>query len=141
MGQRPYARAAVVVVGLAVAGAAFGAVVLALTASGRHATSTSTWFSGTVGGLYLVTGVLAHFRAPDNRVGLLMVLVGVGWFAEDVQVSIHPEVHTVGLFTRSVASGFLVHLVLAFPDGKLRSTVDKVVVVAGYLTVLVITPL
>jgi signal transduction histidine kinase len=140
-GQRPYGRAALVVTGLAVAGLAFGTMVLVLSASGRHATSTSTWFSGTVGGLYLVTGVLAHAQAPDNRVGLLMVLVGIGWFAEDVQVSIHPVVHTVGLLLRSVASGFLVHLVLAFPNGTLRSTVDRAIVVAGYLTVLVITPL
>src|SRR2546430_3872206 len=136
----PYGRAAVVA-GLAVAGAAFGAAVLVLTASGRHETSTSTWFSGTVGGLYLATGVLAHVRQPDNRVGLLMVLVGIGWFAEDVQISINPAVHTAGLFLRSVASGFLVHLVLAFPGGRLRSTVDRVIVAASYLTVLVITPL
>jgi signal transduction histidine kinase len=129
------------VIGLAVAGAGFGAAVLALTASGRHETSTSTWFSGAVGGLYLVTGVLARLRQPDNRVGLLMVLVGIAWFAEDVQVSADPAVHTVGLFLRSAASGVLIHLVLAFPDGRLRSTVDKVVVAASYVAVLVLTPL
>jgi signal transduction histidine kinase len=125
---------------LALAGGAFGGWVLIVTASGRHETSTSTLFSAAVGGLYLTTGVLAHARQPGNRVGSLMVLVGIGWFAEDIQISIDPVVHTVGYFLRSVASGLLVHLLLAFPGGRLRSGLARVLVVAGYLTVLVVTP-
>jgi signal transduction histidine kinase len=135
-GRRPTALVAL----LALAGGVFGVWVLIVTASGRHETSTSTLFSGAVGGLYLATGVLAHARQPGNRVGLLMVLVGVGWFAEDIQISIDPIVHTVGYFLRSVASGFLVHLLLAFPGGRLRSRSARALVVAGYLTVLVMTP-
>jgi signal transduction histidine kinase len=125
---------------LAVAGGVFGGWVLIVTASGRHETSTSTLFSGAVGGLYLATGVLAHVRQPDNRVGLLMVLVGIGWFAEDIQISIDPVVHTAGYFLRSVAAGFLVHLVLAFPSGRLGSLAARIPVVAGYLAVLVLSP-
>ena len=68
------------VAGLALVGAAFGVVVLAATASGRHEDSTSTWFSAAVGGLYLAAGMAAHLRQPDNRVGLLMALVAIGWF-------------------------------------------------------------
>src|SRR5882762_1414207 len=104
---------------LAVAGGVLGVWVLIVTASGRHETSTTTLFSAAVGGLYLATGVLAQVRQPENRVGLLMVLVGVGWFAEDIQISIDPVVHTVGYFLRSVVAGFLVHLLLAFPGGRL----------------------
>jgi hypothetical protein len=43
---------------------------------------------GGVGGFgFLGAGVLAHARRPENRVGLLMVLVGAGFFAEDLQLS------------------------------------------------------
>jgi signal transduction histidine kinase len=125
---------------LASAGAVFGAWVLIVTASGRHETSTSTLFSGAVGALYLATGVLAHAREPGNRVGLLMTLVGVGWFAEDIQIAVDPVIHTAGYFLRSVAAGLLVHLLLAFPGGRLRSRSAGPLVAAGYLAVLVLTP-
>ncbi|WP_149825993.1 ATP-binding protein [Streptomyces tailanensis] len=117
-GARPR-RSAVV---LAVAGAAFGVFVLVLVAPDRHPDSTSTLFSGAVGGLYLGAGLLARWRRPDNAVGLLMLLVGIGWFAEDLQISTDPAVHTVGLFLRSASSGFLIPLLLVFPDGRLRRT-------------------
>ncbi len=135
--RRPSTRAVGV---LAVAGAAFGAAVLLLTMSDRHETSTTTLFSGTVGGLYLAAGVVAHLRQPDNRVGLLMVLVGIGWFSEDVQISSDPVLGTVGLLVRSASSGFLVHLVLAFPSGLLRARLDRVLVAVAYATVFGLVP-
>ncbi|MFC9848423.1 sensor histidine kinase [Streptomyces sp. NPDC060223] len=109
---------------LAAFGAAFGVFVLVLTAPDRYADSTSTLFSGTVGGLYLGAGLLARLRRPRNAVGLLMLLVGIGWFAEDLQISTDPVVHTAGLFLRSASSGFLIPLLLVFPDGRLRSRRD-----------------
>ncbi|MFE6287936.1 sensor histidine kinase [Streptomyces sp. NPDC057877] len=109
---------------LALTGAAFGVFVLVLTAPDRHAESTSTLFSGAVGGLYLGAGLLARLRRPGNAVGLLMLLVGIGWFAEDLQISTDPLVHTVGLFPRSASTGFLIPLLLVFPYGHLRSRAD-----------------
>ncbi|WP_432043628.1 sensor histidine kinase [Streptomyces cadmiisoli] len=136
-------------VALALAGAAFGGYVLALTAPDRHADSTSTLFSGAVGGLYLGAGLLARLRRPGNAVGLLMLGVGIGWFAEDLQISTDPLVHTVGLFLRSASSGFLVPLLLVFPYGRLRSRADdgpvealadRVLLVAGCAVAFVLQP-
>lgn len=154
-GARPR-RTAVV---LAVSGAAFGVFVLVLVAPDRHPDSTSTVFSGAVGGLYLGAGLLARWRRPENAVGLLMLLVGIGWFAEELQISTDPAVHTVGLFLRSVSSGFLIPLLLVFPDGRLRRTrpgaeavmdrrtqpltaavVDRTLVVAGCAVAFVLVP-
>ena len=126
---------------LAAVGAVFGAVVLVLSAPGRHENSTTTLFSGAVGTLYLVTGVIAAWRQPENRTGLLMVLVGIAWFAEDLQVSTDPLQHTVGLLVRSASTGVLLHLVLAFPTGRLRSRLDRVLVAVGYGTVFGLVPL
>jgi signal transduction histidine kinase len=125
---------------LAVAGAAFGSAVLALTDVDRHVDSTTTPYSAAVGGLYLAAGVAATLREPDNRVGALMVLVGIGWFAEDLQISTDPVVHTVGLLVRSLSTGFLVHLLMAFPTGRARARLDRDLVVIGYLCVLVLVP-
>ncbi|MFD0316597.1 sensor histidine kinase [Streptomyces flavalbus] len=115
---------------LAASGAAFGAWVLAVTAPDRYADSTSTLFSGAVGGLYLAAGLLARLRRPGNAVGLLMLLVGIGWFAEDLQISTDPLLHTIGLFPRSASTGFLIPLLLVFPYGRLRSRAEDGAVAA-----------
>ncbi|MDT3446173.1 sensor histidine kinase [Pseudofrankia sp. BMG5.37] len=125
---------------LAVAGAAFGAVVLWLADSGRTPDTTSTLFSGIVGGLYLLTGSVTHLRRP-GRLGLRMVTVGIAWFAEDLWVSIDPVPHTVGMLVRCVASACLVHVLLAFPEGRLRARTERVVTGAVYVFVLVVVPL
>ncbi len=125
---------------LALAGAVFGAVVLVLSDSGRDADTTSALFSGLVGGLYLLTGLVTHLRRP-GRLGLRMVAVGIAWFAEDLQVSSDPGPHTAGMFLRSVASGCLVHLLLAFPDGRLRTRVERLLTGAVYVIVCVLVPL
>jgi signal transduction histidine kinase len=128
-------------VALAVFGAGFGTYVLIVTAPGRYPTTTTIPFSAAVGGLYLVAGLLARLRRPGNRVGLMMLLVGTGWFAEDLQISLDPVVHTVGLLVRSASSGFLIPLLLMYPDGLLRSRTDRVLAGAGYLTAFVLMPL
>ncbi|WP_234336671.1 sensor histidine kinase [Streptomyces xylophagus] len=125
---------------LAVCGAGFGTYVLVVTAPGRYPTTTTILFSGAVGGLYLGAGLLARLRRPGNRVGLMMLLVGIGWFAEDLQISLDPVVHTVGLLVRSASSGFLIPLLLMFPDGRLRTRIDRVLAGAGYLTAFVLMP-
>ncbi|MFD9733280.1 histidine kinase [Umezawaea sp. NPDC059074] len=128
---------------LAAAGACWGALVLAVTASGQHETSTGTTFSAAVGGCYLVAGVIAAYRRPDVpvvRIGLLMVLIGIAWFAEDVQISIDPAVHTVGLLMRSASSAFLVHLLLAYPDGALRAGLERALVRTCYVMVFGLVP-
>ncbi|GHH41544.1 sensor histidine kinase [Lentzea cavernae] len=128
---------------LAAVGACWGALVLVVTASGQHEGSTGIAFSAAVGGGYLVAGVIAAYRRPEVpavRIGLLMVLIGIGWFAEDVQISVDPVVHTVGLLLRSASAGFLVHLLLAYPDGVLRTGVDRVLTAVSYTAVFVLIP-
>ena len=114
---------------------------LVLVSPARNPESTSTQFSATVGGLYLLAGLVACRRRPDNAVGRIMQYVGIAWFAEDIQISTDPLPHTIGLLVRTVSSAVLVHLVLAFPTGTLRSRVDRCLVQAAYASVFVLVPL
>lgn len=94
----------------------------------------------TGGFLFLGAGVVAHARRPENRVGLLMVLVGCGLFAEDLQLSRTAWVHTIGILLVGASSGFAAHLLLAFPSGRLNSWSERLLVGTAYATVFVLIP-
>src|SRR4051794_11449973 len=112
------------VVLLAAGGAALGVAVLRLKARDGSHPSADLVFGGLTGSLFLAAGVVAHVRKPDNRVGLLMVLVGAGWFAEDLQFSWVAWVFTVGGLLSHVSTALGAHLVLAYPTGRLASPVE-----------------
>ncbi len=95
---------------------------------------------GASGFLWLAAGTLAHIRRPANLVGLVMVAVGIGWFAEDLQLSRIPVVFTLGLLLTAASSGFLVHLALAFPTGQLASRPQRLLAATAYLTVFALVP-
>ncbi|MBP2325708.1 signal transduction histidine kinase [Kibdelosporangium banguiense] len=109
--------------------------VLFKTRDGSHPVA-DVVLTGLVGLLFLGAGVFAHRRRPDNNTGLLLVAVGVATFAEDLQLSRDPVTHTFGLLVAHVASPMIVHLVLAFPKGRLSTWPAKGLVIAAYLAAL-----
>ncbi|GAA4463991.1 hypothetical protein GCM10023170_071070 [Phytohabitans houttuyneae] len=126
---------------LVAAGVLLAAVVLPCKAVDVEHSVWESVFTGFSGLLFLGAGAVAHHRRPDNRVGLLMVLVGVGWFAEDVRFIPFALTHTLGLMLSTASSGFLAHLVLAFPTGRLGSRPLQWLVAAAYVAVFGLTPL
>lgn len=89
---------------------------------------------------FLIAGLLAGARRPENRVGLLMVLVSIGFFAEDLQLSLDSWTHSVGLLLVRARAAFLVHLVLAFPGGRLTTRGQRWIATLAYFGVFVLTP-
>ena len=86
------------------------------------------------GGLtYVLVGGAAWWRRPHNRTGQLMVAVGLAWFVQDLTHVTAPLPFVLGDFFFVAYFGFLGHLVVAFPSGRLETRVDRVVVTAGYL--------
>lgn len=125
---------------LAVFGVLLAAVVLPCKAVDVEHSTWETIFGGVSGLLFLGAGAVAHHRRPDNRVGLLLVLVGVGWFAEDVRFVPFPVTHTLGLMLSTASSAFLAHLVLAFPTGRLGWRPLRRLVGVAYFAVFGLTP-
>ena len=78
-------------------------------------------------------GAAAWWRRPRNRTGVLMVAVGIAWFAQDLTHTTIPLAFALGDLLWVAYFGFLGHLVLAFPSGRLETPVDRVVVSLGYL--------
>ncbi len=121
-------------------GVLFGVSGLVFKAQDSSHSAVDTVLGGAGGFLFLAVGALAHARRPANQVGLLMVLVGAGFFAEDLQLSRTPWVCTAGVPLTRASSGFVVHLVLAFPTGRLASRAQRLLAAATYATVFGLAP-
>lgn len=116
----------------------FGLGVTALTlkvADGSHS-ALDTALSTTTGFLFLLAGAVAHVRRPANAIGVLIALVGVALFLEDLQFTANPVLYTLAVPLRAASSPVIAHLVLAFPHGGLRSRWERLLVAASYLVVL-----
>jgi signal transduction histidine kinase len=139
--RTPASRTAGLTLPLAALGAVLGVVALSMKARHGYHSAVDTALGGAGGFLFLAAGAAAHARQPANRVGLLMVLSGTGFFAEDLQLSGSPWPHSVGLLLTGASSGFLAHLLLAFPDGRLRGRFERALVAAAYAGVFVLIPM
>lgn len=86
-----------------------------------------------IGVVYLSAGLVAWRRRPGNRMGALMVWGGLVYLLvglANVQV---PGLIALGQLVASVPLALIVHLLLAFPSGRLRSRTARLVVIIGYL--------
>ena len=90
-----------------------------------------------VGWSFTGTGLFSWWRRPGNVVGLLMWLTGFFFFFNLYTLSDAVPLFVAGYLLSSVSVGFLIHLLLAFPDGRLHSRFERVVSAWGYFTVTV----
>ena len=91
----------------------------------------------TVGLSFLASGVIALWRRPDNRTGLLLVVVSYLWFLGALTESNNDWVYTLGLLINSFTFGAFIHLLLAYPSGRLQGRRDLYLVVTAYVLVFV----
>jgi signal transduction histidine kinase len=90
------------------------------------------------GGSFIVAGLLARTRRPQNRIGLLLIAVGLAWFVGAALLAANRSLpFTLGVALVAIPGGFLIHLLLAYPSGRLQSYRDRALVAAGYVFVTV----
>ena len=120
---------------VALGGLALAAFGTALVLASDHAENTAAFLSLalTVGLSFLVSGVIALWRRPDNRTGFLLVLVAYFWFLGALAESDNDWVFTLGVLVSSLALGAFVHLLLAYPTGRLQGRRDLWLVVGTYV--------
>jgi signal transduction histidine kinase len=123
-------RRATVLLGL-LAGLGVAATALA----SDHQEPKAVWaiFGPAVGWSFIGTGLYAWRRRPESRTGALMILLGFGWFLYTLDAANSPFVYTLALVTGPLWGGVFLHLGLGFPSGRLRSRLDRGLVIAGYL--------
>src|SRR6187200_693659 len=86
-----------------------------------------------IGLSFIGTGVFAWWRRPLNRFGALMLSVGFAWFVAGLTDADSSTLYTLGAYLGPLYIVIVVHMVLAFPTGRLETVSQRAVVIAGYL--------
>ena len=94
-----------------------------------------------VGLTFVAVGLFSWVRTPSNRVGPLMTAVGFSWFLGALNWSEIALLYTLGAAFGGLVFGWFVWLLLAFPDGRLGTTIDRAIVAGGFVIVLVLPPI
>ena len=82
---------------------------------------------------FVGVGSYAWLRRPDNATGKLMVIVGVLVALTGFQFFDTPALLGLGLAVDTLSGSVLIHLLLAFPSGRVEGRWARRVVVAGYI--------
>lgn len=90
-----------------------------------------------VGWSFASAGLVARWRRPENSVWLLLYLDGVTWFLGNLQGTGVPALFAVGAWLEALNMAILVHLLLAFPYGRLDVRAARGLVGLGYALVAV----
>jgi PAS domain S-box-containing protein len=118
----------------ALGGLVAGGLALTLVLTSDHETRpvVTLAFGLLLGWSFILAGSLAALRRPENRTGLLLALVGYTWFVGAVSEANDSLLFTVGQWLQPVVIAAFVHLVIAYPRGRLGSRLERSVVLAAY---------
>jgi signal transduction histidine kinase len=125
------ARMRAVALAALVAGAGVCAIVL--DSDHQEAKAAFATFGPAVGWGFVGTGLYAWRREPDNRTGMLMVLLGFAWLSSTLEAANAALPYTYGITLGGLWGSLFLHLGMSFPTGRLRNRFDRGVVIAGYL--------
>ena len=128
---------ALVAIGATGFAAGLVAVALVLTADDSRDVTTFDMLVGpVVGWAFIFAGLVAWWRRPDNRFGSLMTLVGFTWFIGALGLADAPGVFIVGALFGAVPFAVLLHMLLAFPSGRLEGRAARLLIGIGYVAVI-----
>jgi signal transduction histidine kinase len=119
--------------------AAAGSVALFVT-SDRERPAVAVVVVALIGLAFVGSGLLARVRRPENRTGLLMIAVGFCWFLSTLDAANASLPFTIGYASGLLTVALFVHLVLAFPSGRLDTKAERRVAAVMYVVALVGQP-
>jgi signal transduction histidine kinase len=133
----PMKRGAVIALAALVAGT--GAALLAL-GSDREPSPVagSAVLALVVGWAYIGSGLVAWRQHPENRLGRVMVFIGFAWFATFLADANGSLPFTLGTALEDIYLLGFVYLVLSFPTGQLRGSLDRALIAAAVVLVTVV---
>jgi signal transduction histidine kinase len=85
---------------------------------------------------YILAGLVAWLRRPESRLGVLMIAGGFASGLSALQLTHVEALYTIGALFDILPAAVFLHVVLAFPDGRLRSRFERLLVAAAYTSAL-----
>jgi signal transduction histidine kinase len=125
---RTLAQVAIGVGGVGLGIAAYHVQVHDLGSSPAHAAT-----SVVVSWSFLVAGLVAWARRPDNRIGPLLLAAGLALLLRQLRYSDDALIFTVFFLIGDLGYVIVAHSVLAYPSGRLTGRVETRLVKAGYI--------
>ncbi len=86
-----------------------------------------------IGVIWIVAGLIALVKRPENRTGALMTVLGFLFLVQHLSWDA-PLPFTLGVLIETWGIAVAIHLVVAFPSGRLSTRVERAVVAAAYLS-------
>src|SRR5581483_1248394 len=128
------------VIGIGAAAAACAALGAAAIQRGELRTEGTALAAFTIvaGVSFVSAGLVASARRSERWTGALMIVAGFALFAERLVQAAHSVPFTLGLVSLGIPAAVLVHLVLVFPEGQLRSSWERLIVGVAYLNGVVV---
>jgi signal transduction histidine kinase len=122
-------------VGLGLVGLVLIGIAVALTLGSDHMTDrgATAAIAGAIMAAWIGTGLYAWWRRPHNRVGALMAATGFVFFLQSFAASNSSFFFMVGLVTSSAFLAVAVHMLLAFPTGRIPTTAQKRLLATVYV--------
>jgi PAS domain S-box-containing protein len=112
--------------------AAAAAVTLTLTSDHEEHPALTTALVLFVSLSFVAAGLIGWTRRPSNRTGMLMVAVGFGVLADSLYEANYSLPFTLGTLLGSLFIAAFLHLLLAYPSGRLISPFARAIVCAAY---------
>ncbi len=85
-----------------------------------------------VAGLYFVAGLVAWRLRPHNHIGVLLLLTGLSIWLSGLADAPAPALSMLAVVTATLPLALTVHLLLAFPSGRVGGRVSRAVVITAY---------
>lgn len=83
---------------------------------------------------FILAGLVAWWRRPDSRFGLLMVAAGFVNFLATLDWATAEVPFTIGIALDMLAPVLFLHVFLAYPSGRLVGRGEQAIVVGAYVT-------
>ena len=109
-----------------------GALAAVLTSGHEENRILVSVFGLLVGWSFVVAGLIARTRRPENRTGVLMLIVGFTFFVGALGDANNSVLFTIGIALGSIFIAALIQLLLAYPSGRLGSRWERALVISGY---------
>jgi signal transduction histidine kinase len=88
--------------------------------------------------IYVAAGLVAWRRRPRSGMGLLIIVAGLAVYAGSLYNTVLPALVAIGAVCATLVVAAIVHLLLAFPTGRLPDRLSVVLVLCAYLVGLVL---